>query len=419
MNILVIGNGFDIAHGLPTSYREFLEFCKRAKRIFTYNRVSFEAYQKKNIENWHMNDAIKNKLLSAFKNRTPKEDEANIHNVVTPNKLLNELYTHIDNNAWLQYFWKCQSYIGENWIDFEAEISKIIQALDAIKFQIKSGSSIDTIEFNDAKLVIAIWENSDKKRQNVFENTNSIDKFSEYLLRELERLTRALDIYIAGFIQDIKVTAKSADIEQLNPNRILSFNYSDTYERIYGSKKNIIYDYIHGKADIHKDIATCNMVLGINEYLDDGHKNSDLDFLPFKKYYQRIYKKTGNEYLNWVNQMESDWDNLNPIEQFRIQSSISRNHYPDTIQDKKIHQLSIFGHSLDKTDGDILQRLILNNNVKTNIFYHREYENDKRELKRKITNLVKIIGQDELIRRTGGITRTIEFIPQELPKTAI
>ena len=55
----------------------------------------------------------------------------------------------------------------------------------------------------------------------------------------------------------------------------------------------------------------------------------------------------------------------------------------------------------------------------TNIFYHREYENDKRELKRKITNLVKIIGQDELIRRTGGITRTIEFIPQELPKTAI
>ncbi len=27
MNILVIGNGFDLAHGLPTKYGDFLEFC--------------------------------------------------------------------------------------------------------------------------------------------------------------------------------------------------------------------------------------------------------------------------------------------------------------------------------------------------------------------------------------------------------
>jgi len=26
MNILVIGNGFDLAHGLPTKYKDFLEF---------------------------------------------------------------------------------------------------------------------------------------------------------------------------------------------------------------------------------------------------------------------------------------------------------------------------------------------------------------------------------------------------------
>ena len=36
MNILVIGNGFDLAHGLPTGYPDFLEFCKRARRIYTY-----------------------------------------------------------------------------------------------------------------------------------------------------------------------------------------------------------------------------------------------------------------------------------------------------------------------------------------------------------------------------------------------
>ncbi len=28
MNILLIGNGFDLAHGLPTSYKHFLGFTK-------------------------------------------------------------------------------------------------------------------------------------------------------------------------------------------------------------------------------------------------------------------------------------------------------------------------------------------------------------------------------------------------------
>ena len=29
MNILVIGNGFDIAHGLPTQYKDFLNFIRK------------------------------------------------------------------------------------------------------------------------------------------------------------------------------------------------------------------------------------------------------------------------------------------------------------------------------------------------------------------------------------------------------
>ena len=32
MNILVIGNGFDLAHGFPTTYKNFLEFTDVFKR---------------------------------------------------------------------------------------------------------------------------------------------------------------------------------------------------------------------------------------------------------------------------------------------------------------------------------------------------------------------------------------------------
>ena len=31
MNILLIGNGFDLAHGLPTLYKNFLDFALRQK----------------------------------------------------------------------------------------------------------------------------------------------------------------------------------------------------------------------------------------------------------------------------------------------------------------------------------------------------------------------------------------------------
>lgn len=33
MNILVIGNGFDLAHGLPAKYGGFLEFVKVIRQI--------------------------------------------------------------------------------------------------------------------------------------------------------------------------------------------------------------------------------------------------------------------------------------------------------------------------------------------------------------------------------------------------
>ena len=59
---------------------------------------------------------------------------------------------------------------------------------------------------------------------------------------------------------------------------------------------------------------------------------------------------------------------------------------------------------MDITDKDVLRDLILNDNVYTTIYYL-----NKGVMGQQIANLVKVIGQDELIRRTGGSTKTIEF----------
>ncbi|MDE6664272.1 MAG: bacteriophage abortive infection AbiH family protein, partial [Lachnospiraceae bacterium] len=39
MNILVIGNGFDLAHELPTKYTDFLFFCSTIKCIIKENKI--------------------------------------------------------------------------------------------------------------------------------------------------------------------------------------------------------------------------------------------------------------------------------------------------------------------------------------------------------------------------------------------
>ena len=202
-------------------------------------------------------------------------------------------------------------------------------------------------------------------------------------------LTRALEIYIAEFVGGIIVSKRSTDIENLNPDHVLSFNYSDTYEKIYGKEKKIKYDYIHGKANINKNVKTSNLVLGIDEYLNDERKDSELEFLVFKKFYQRIYKSTDSSYMEWVDEIRQN--------------------------SECPYELYIFGHSLDKTDKDVLELLICNDNVQTKIYYHRKSNDDKKELGKLIRNLVRVIGAKELIRRTGGSHKTIEFIPQTLP----
>ena len=73
MEILLIGNGFDLEHDLPTHYKDFLDFCDKARRIYTfYDDILLCEYKQKNLDNWEVNTYIKEILLKAFEN-TRKE----------------------------------------------------------------------------------------------------------------------------------------------------------------------------------------------------------------------------------------------------------------------------------------------------------------------------------------------------------
>ena len=117
------------------------------------------------------------------------------------------------------------------------------------------------------------------------------------------------------------------------------------------------------------------MVLGIDEYLSEDDRNKNVEFVGFKKYYQRIFKQTDYSYTGWF----------------------------DTF---KLINLYIIGHSLDVTDKDVLSEILLRKYVRTTIFYH-----DKQANGTQISNLVRVLGYDNInmLTRGGDPYRSITF----------
>lgn len=117
MNILVIGNGFDLAHELQTTYRDFLRFTEE----FMIYKTAKENGQE---QSW--NDDEDTRFFQYFAdlfNKSQRNEDAR--------KIVNELDMLIKDNVWLSHFKFAQ--IKKGWIDFESEISKVVQTLEDVR----------------------------------------------------------------------------------------------------------------------------------------------------------------------------------------------------------------------------------------------------------------------------------------------
>jgi len=385
MKILMIGNGFDLEHGLQTKYTQFLEFVKK----YRYAYLSANSVPKKLYD-------IKDTYLKKIFENPEYEDR-----VVA-------LHIFTENNVWINHFeqiYKEHLANKENWIDFESEISSVIQAMDGL---IKYYEGVETGESKNKSLGMYYK----KRLSNIIDyrefKSENIKAYIPNLLCDLNKLIGALEIYIWDYVGNEKLKYYNPDIEKIQPSKVFSFNYSDTYRKLYANnRKEIEYSFAHGmatnniqffagKTDVPKDeIENCiqrnadsnNMVLGIDEYLSEDKRSDEIEFISFKKYYQRIYKKAGNEYKKWLQQIDEN------VKAGRKEENI----------------LYIFGHSLDVTDGDVLREFINHENLKTVIFYR-----NKEQLGQQIANLVKILKSDTVIEKVYGNNPTIIFQQQSM-----
>lgn len=366
--ILILGNGFDLAHDLPTTYSHFLNFCREIDRTLTsYNRTII--------------------VIS---------NSGKTYNISADYKELLEFSNLLKNNVWYLYF--IELYInnlmkGENWIDFEFEIRNIIKEIDenTLSMTMTWNDVINEAfpsSFNDEKLSIFYKNFSSEEYQKSKGWTTSyqvtIKDFREKAFEDLERLTRALELYLS-FVEEIPITDKLPELSNLDPDYVISFNYTNTYERVY--KKEEVY-HIHGKADAEHSIEENNMVLGIDEYWKGDERNEKTNFTIFKKFSQRIQKHTGNESYKYLKEIRNIFEN-------------NKNKLSKTDGVSKVY---IFGHSLDITDKDILSSFIGDDSTSVTVFCK-----DKGSEGELIANTIKLITEEKLLEKSNNVPPKLEY----------
>ena len=313
MNILVIGNGFDLAHKLPTRYNDFLGFVERFLNIINTPQILRQG-------------ELKNTEKTVYKYID--------HLIFNEQQLCKELEQLVKDNIWIEYFLQNPMYQKENWIDFENEISKVIQSLDQDMF-FKDGEKSELSE-KMQNLSNPFLHKKYSKYTAAMRTASALThgkgesitykEIRDRLYNDLNKLIRALEIYLTDYVEKeecncvlpdiqeiVKENVKGADgEEQIKYCKVLSFNYTNTYERLYLDKQQIqnSIDYIHGKAKLFNTVENNNMVLGIDEYLTDERKDRETEFIAFKKFYQRIYKETGCKYKDWVETIREEYDDF-------------------------------------------------------------------------------------------------------------
>lgn len=380
MNILIVGNGFDLAHKLPTTYMDFLKFMNNLRRIIENKGIKcihkpFDADIKKELKE-------KNLYINEY-----FEDWLNKNVILKWDGFLEEKSVFVkifqEKNIWFTYFHDKvldKSMKGEKWIDFENEIATVIRCLETCIYNSekeaadKNKTTSFNFEYFINKYLMAFIDNNGKCL-----NLNGKNNYINKLETDLNLFIDCLESYMM-LINKMQNVLKSPDIKKHNFDKVLSFNYTNTYKEVY--EKELVddnIDFIHGKAGNH------NLVLGTEETLKEETDvpemekliNKEISCIRFKKYFQRIYKQTGLKYKDWL-----------------------ENPYTGGMAVAKPtpHNIYVFGHSLDIPDKDILNYVITHKSVaQTTIYYH-----DEDAHARQIANLVKVIGKTEMIERTGN-----------------
>lgn len=254
--LLVVGNGFDLAHGLKVTYNDMLNV------LFTKTRPTWLTPQQ----------------FAKYKS--------------------NQLLTHFQSKN-----------INPTWTGFENELMNIITFY---KSAVPSGK-VTTKKSNNTIIPdqSLYSEYKSLNKTNKLHATYQFDNLWSTLRRMLNDTIDYVDLYLQNIDYD-SISNYPAKIYKKKYDYYLSFNYTDTYQKQIRKVTSInrscpaTYPLNTNKHFIH-GIAGCKVngvsqiVLGINSQLGqiDANDENTLHTLYFEKTVQRIQKQTNIYYRKW------------------------------------------------------------------------------------------------------------------------
>ncbi|WP_417210597.1 AbiH family protein [Acinetobacter venetianus] len=451
MNILIVGNGFDLSHYLPTKYDHFMDVMKAIEIKNTGEKVSdlsihtvsewmrllgqmFEKRKGLEQPNYDMNF---NELFSCIRDKwfIEKTEELYLTEQIKISfQDVLKLQYRLELNDWYQYF---KNHVEEikTWIDFEQKIEEVLSTLanciveigqvkrtdelfeyfahnqkdghriNKRSFKILSTFNFVTLESYKANLPIAggmSVANKMKERSNLnpkfchgtnLENGFNPLGFLNYLYLQLEDFIEIFNLYLDLIVNEFqpKVQLTIDAQEWIRPNIIYSFNYTNTYARFYNSVKM---EYLHGSHG-----AAQNIVLGVSDLEHENLKK--LKAYGFTKYHQKLLKDTEylflDEFKNKISihkkkieYFEKDFGYIDVKERKFERQNLMEN------ESKLDLNIYIWGHSLDVSDKDyIIDIFSLNDeidrNVKVIVYYF-----DKNAKFLLLNNLLAILEKDKV-----------------------
>ena len=362
--ILILGNGFDLAMGRKTSYKDFLEF---ADKLFPTPGKEYKDFLEKN-------------------------------------KICTEKYK---DNLYLRYIRENKTILGENWSNLEIMISRLAEAIDYFKsntnllynndLNVPKDLSIEMLqdrfvtESNSiAKSYIAgiFLELFYQQKWKNLERNEALNQFNDIFIDHLYLLTELLEIYLT-YVEEFEVspdkfqqTALSA-ISDVKNSYVINFNYTHTLNELFNIPIEKTH-FIHGEINLKRhDYEINTMVFGIE---DKGNEINN-GLIPYQKFYQRIVKETGNMYEKFITDRSKDiWGS------------------------KPLLNIVVFGHSVDPLDKEIFKKcfdLLKDSSDYRFIFTYYDVTT-KRSI---IKNLAIILGKDRLVGLTGR--REVVFVQSQ------
>ena len=402
--IIIVGNGFDLAHGMKTSYSNFIDWLWN-KKVDEINKKILEKdddFKERKEAGWPINIKKDKGEIMTDKDKlfVVEEGKSHFDNAIElkkwiryENKLLETLERkkdELEDPKWSDIedvYYNCLIKCHDNYYnEYESKkhhdlsIIKLNQEFSIIKALLReylSSTYLDYIESikqiesdSDGIIDKASIEKEDKQ---ILAKRASFELFKDRMRKIIE--------------------ARDVNNEEIGKIVFVCFNYTKTLFDVYGYKgisdrtneePEVI--YIHGNLDIDNDKHD-SMIFGYGDEMDSNsliiQENKDNAFLEFNK--AVLYARSG-EYQKIVPYIYGDDD----------------------------FEVYILGHSCANCDRALLNEILDNKHCKLiKYFYYEGRQGKDMNFKEQISNMYRIFGDNHRdFRRVFCPLQRSEPMPQ-------